>query len=166
MTNKIISGIIRVEDCQSFDNFKKINRKEKERMERHLLVRFNGCLNGRRKTKVNLLLLKSRVQACFAIHDFEHYLYQKRGRTKELGPKNGRGTSGYLEVIRINTNASGIPKIPNDYKTIEVCFSSIPKVYEQIKNELKSAIDEKIKIQKKKEIQKEEKQKKKGGKNV
>jgi hypothetical protein len=49
----------------------------------------------------------------------------------------------------------------NDCKTVIVTSFMVKKVYEQIKNELKSAIDEKIKIQKKKEIIEEKSKKRK-----
>lgn len=125
-------------------------------MEWHLLIRFNGCLNGRRKTTVNLLLIKFKAIGYMSVFELNDYLYEKRGKG-ELGPKNGPGTAGWLEVIKIsNSNPSW-----NDCKTVVVTSFMVKKVYEQIKDELKSAIDEKIKIQKKKEVIEEELNKRK-----
>ena len=136
-------------------------------MERQLLIRFNGCLNGKRKITVDLLLLKFMAIGSLSIFELSDYLYQKRGKG-QLGPKNGPGTAGWLEVIKVNNFKSRL--VFNDCKTVTVTSFAVKKIYEQIKDELKLAISEKIKIQKKEIIEekpnKRKKKKKKGVKNV
>lgn len=135
-------------------------------MKYSLLIRFNGCLNGRRNTTINLILLEfeaidrgDQLSMC----ELTNYLYQKRGKG-ELGRRNGPGTAGWLEVIKVNT-AKPLWFL-NDCKVVTVNSFAIKKVYEQIKDELKLAIDEKIKIQKKKEAIEERPKKKKKKKGV
>lgn len=121
-------------------------------MKYSLLIRFNGCLNGRRNTIINLILLKFEAIDCgdqLSICELTNYLYQKRGKG-ELGRKNGPGTAGWLEVIKVN-NAKPLWFL-NDCKVVTVNSFVIKKIYEQIKDELKLAIDEKIKIQEEKKL--------------
>ncbi|MDD3488058.1 MAG: hypothetical protein PHH35_01770 [Candidatus Pacebacteria bacterium] len=109
-------------------------------MERYFLVRFNGCLNKKRK-KINLLLLHGVGNAVLSAHNLEHYLYTRRGK-RELGPKNGPGTSGYLEVILVHEQKVG--KLIEECKLLNVCNESIPGIYKQIKNDLKLEIKDKV----------------------
>jgi hypothetical protein len=43
-------------------------------MEWHLLIRFNGCLNGKRKTTVNLLLIKFKVIGYMSVFELKELL--------------------------------------------------------------------------------------------
>ena len=109
-------------------------------MQRHFLIRFNGCLNGNKNQKINLLLLN--VLRCgVSAHNLEHYLYTRRGK-RELGPKNGPGTSGYLEVIPVHKQKVG--KLIEECKILDICNELIPGIYKQIKNDLKKEIKDKV----------------------
>jgi len=108
-------------------------------------IRFNGRLNGKH-TFCDLIAIEfdtdsSRQTPYLFNCDLSTYLYQKRGKTKELGKKNGPGTSGWLEV----KNLSSLKSIA-DLKIVKIDSLDIPKVYKEIKDELKKAIDQKIKI--------------------
>jgi hypothetical protein len=130
----------------------------------YLLIRFNGCLNGEKEKVINLLLLKFETTGYLSISDLIDYLYKKRGKG-ELGHKNGPGTAGWLEVTRINNSKPSW--FYNDCKVVTVNSFELEEIYEQIKNDLKVAINEKIKIQKKKTVlnfkEKKSKKRKKRG---
>ncbi len=107
-------------------------------MKRHFLVRFNGCLNGKKK-KINLLLLHGSNE--ISAHNLEHYLYIRRGKG-ELGHKNGPGMAGYIEVVRISNQK--MIKLMEECKVLGVCNESIPKIYKEMKSELRTQIKEKV----------------------
>jgi hypothetical protein len=113
-------------------------------MQFYWVIRFNGCLNEERNMICNLIVIElntnSEIPYLFS-HDLYYYLRQKRGETKELGPKNGPGTAGWLEVKYLIS-----PESCSDVKVIKIDSFDISKVYNIIKPHLKKAIDEKIKI--------------------
>lgn len=95
-----------------------------------LLIRFNGCLNGRRDTTINLVLIQFKAidyTNQLLMSELTEYLYQKRGKG-ELGHRNGPGTAGWLEVVRVNTAKPSW--FLNDCKTLTVNSFVIRKVYE------------------------------------
>ena len=109
---------------------------------------FNGRLNEKR-TFCDLIAIEFDTDSSRQIPylfncDLSTYLYRKRGKTKELGQKNGPGTSGWLEV----KNLFSLKSI-TDLKIVKIDSLDIPKVYKEIKDELKKEIEKKIKIKKK-----------------
>lgn len=112
-------------------------------MKFYSLIRFNGCLNGQRTLRDLIVIeLSTNGQIPYLFnYDLAHYLYQKRGKTKELGPKNGPRTAGWLEVKDLIS-----PESCSDVKVIKIDSFDIPEVYEKIKGELRKAIEQKIKI--------------------
>lgn len=116
-------------------------------MKEYFMICFRGCLNDQRNVFIDLCLIElnpkdKRIHFMFQ-YDLINYLYKKRGKG-ELGPKNGPGTNGWLDVLRIF-------EVPKRYKSkvIIVNSSDIDEVYKAIKSPLKKAIAEKIKIKKK-----------------
>jgi hypothetical protein len=125
LTKEIHRDIINI---KFFDNFKKERRKIV--MKYCLLIRFNGCLNGRRDTTINLVLIQFKAidyTNQLLMSELTEYLYQKRGKG-ELGHRNGPGTAGWLEVVRVNTAKPSW--FLNDCKTLTVNSFVIRKVYE------------------------------------
>lgn len=130
----------------------------------YLLIRFNGCLNGEKEKVINLLLLEFETTGYLSISDLIDYLYKKRGKG-ELGHKNGPGTAGWLEVVKVNSSKPSW--FCSDCKIVTVRSFKLQEIYEQIKDDLRIAIEEKIKIQKKKMVlnfkgKKSKKRKKRG----
>jgi len=116
-------------------------------------IRFNGRLN-RKRTFCDLIAIEFDTDSSRQIPylfncDLSTYLYRKRGKTKELGKKNGPGTSGWLEVKDLFS-----PSLTPDLKIVKIDSLDISGVYKQIKGELKKAIDEKIKIKERKKVKK------------
>ena len=109
-------------------------------MKRHFLIRFNGCLNGKKK-KINLLLLHGVENNEISAHNLEHYLYIRRGKG-ELGHKNGPGMAGYLEVIRVSNQR--IIRLFEGCKLVYISNNTIPKIYKEVKKDLKVQIKEKV----------------------
>lgn len=113
-------------------------------MKEYYLISFRGCLNGKRKVFIDLCVIEvdpkdNRIYFMFQ-YDLMSYLYKKRGEN-ELGPKNGYQTAGWLDVIKVF-------KIPKGYesKIIRVNNPKVAEAYRIIKDPLKKAIAEKIKI--------------------
>jgi len=77
-------------------------------------------------------------------HELSSYLYSKRGKTKELGARNGYKTSGWLDVMIFYPS-----ELDPDCAVIQVNSFDIPEVYKEIRDELKGAIKEKVKIREK-----------------
>jgi len=113
-------------------------------MKEYFMICFRGCLNGKRKVSIYLCVIElnlrdNRVYSMFQC-DLISYLHVKRGKN-ELGPKNGYQTAGWLDVLKIS-------EIPKGYEleVIKVNSLDVAEVYKIIKNPLKKAIREKIKI--------------------
>ena len=113
-------------------------------MKEYFVICFRGCLNGKRKVFIDLCVVElslkdNRIHFMFQC-DLISYLHAKRGKN-ELGPKNGYQTAGWLDVLKIS-------EIPKGYESevIKVNSLDVAEVYKIIKNPLKKAIREKIKI--------------------
>jgi len=116
-------------------------------MKEHFMICFRGCLNGKREAFIDLCVIEldpkdRRVHFMFQ-YDLITLLYKKRGKG-ELGQKNGPGTNGWIDVLKIF-------QVPERYKSrvIKVESSELNEVYKKIRPHLKEAIAEKIKIKKK-----------------
>ena len=118
-------------------------------MKEYFMICFRGCLNGQRKTFIDLLVIelneKKKNSPVMFVYNLMNCLYEKRGKG-ELGPKNGPRTNGWLDVLKIS-------QLPEKYEleVIKMNSSDITGVYKIIKESLKKAIAEKIKIEKKEE---------------
>ncbi|TRZ82105.1 hypothetical protein D4R86_01855 [bacterium] len=113
-------------------------------MKEYFVICFRGCLNGKRKVFIDLCVIElspkdNRIHFMFQC-DLISYLHTKRGKN-ELGPKNGYQTAGWLDVLKIS-------EIPKGYESevIKVDDTDVTEIYRIIKNPLKKAIKEKIKI--------------------
>ena len=113
-------------------------------MKEYFMICFRGCLNGKPKVFIDLCVIEfnpkdNRIHFMFQ-YDLINYLYKKRGEN-ELGPKNGYQTAGWLDVLKIF-------EIPKNYESEVITVNSldIAEIYKAIKNPLKRAIAEKIKI--------------------
>lgn len=105
-------------------------------------IRFNGKLNKEDKV-CDLIVIEfdtgNQIPYVFSC-DLAAYLYRKRGKTKELGPKNGLGTSGWLEVKNLFS-----PRFCPNVKIVRIDNLNLDEVYKIIRPHLREAIDEKIK---------------------
>jgi len=113
-------------------------------MKEYFVICFRGCLNGKRKVFIDLCVIElnskdNKIDFMFQC-DLISCLYKKRGKNK-LGPKNGYQTAGWLDVLKIS-------EIPKGYESevIKVDDTDVTEIYRIIKNPLKKAIKEKIKI--------------------
>lgn len=111
------------------------------------MICYRGCLNGNRGVFIDLYIVElkpqeNRIHFMFQ-YDLINYLYKKRGKG-ELGPKNGPGTSGWLDVFKIF-------EVPERYKSqvVKVESSDLNEIYKTIRPCLRKAINQKIKIKKK-----------------
>ena len=117
-------------------------------MKEYFMICFRGCLNGQRKTFIDLCIIELDLKDKRIIHFMFQYdlitcLYEKRGKG-ELGPKNGPGTNGWLDVLKIF-------QVPEKYESevIKVTSANLDEVYKTIKPHLKKAITKKIEIKRK-----------------
>ncbi len=115
-------------------------------MKFYWVIRFNGKLNGKRMV-CNLIVIEldtdSQIPYLFNC-DLISYLYRKRGKTEELGPRNGPRTSGWLEVKDLFSL-----QFCSNIKIVKIDSLDLDNVYKIIRPHLRKAIDEKIKIKKK-----------------
>jgi len=113
-------------------------------MKKYSIIYFRGKLNGEKVFR-DLIIIEfpeeKKIPYMFN-HKLSSYLYEKRGKTRELGQKNGPKSSGWLDA----TSLLHSPKLYPNCKIIKVHSFDIPEVYNIIKPHLKKAIDEKIKI--------------------
>lgn len=111
----------------------------------HLLIRFSGCMKGKRR-KVNLLLLIIKNKVNFSPGEVEYFLYEQRRNGKNLGPKNGPGTAGHLEVVRVSSLAKIYKLLEDDCLVYELQENhcSIEKVYKLVRGVLRKEILRKI----------------------
>ena len=113
-------------------------------MKKYSIVCYRGKLNGR-NVLLDLIIIEfpeNKKTPFMFNYQLSAFLYEKRGKTKELGPKNGPGTAGWLEVSSLLHSPDAYPYS----RIIQVDSFIIPRVYEKIKPYLKIAIDQKIKI--------------------
>jgi hypothetical protein len=129
-----------------------IIKKKKEGREKVMkgffIICYRGSLNGERKVFIDLCIIELNLEDKRVIPDMFQYdlmncLYEKRGKG-ELGPKNGPGTNGWLDVLKIF-------KVPEKYESevIRVASADLNEVYKTIRPHLKKVIAEKIKIKRK-----------------
>jgi len=116
-------------------------------MKESFAICFRGCLNGERSVFIDLCVIElssrdNKIDFMFQ-YDLISCLYKNRGKG-ELGPKNGYQTAGWLDVLKIF-------KVPKGYEleVIKISSTDAAEVYKIIKNSLKKAIREKIKIKEK-----------------
>jgi len=116
-------------------------------MKEYFVICFRGCLNGKRKVFIDLCVIElspkdMRIHFMFQ-YDLITFLYKKRGQG-ELGPKNGPGTNGWLDVLKIF-------EVPEKYESevIRVASADLNEAYKTIRPYLRKVINQKIKIKKK-----------------
>lgn len=118
-------------------------------MKEYFMICYRGSLNWKKKVFIDLCVIEldpkdRRIHFMFQ-YDLISFLYKERGKGK-LGPKNGPGTNGWLDVLRLF-------KVPKEYESevIRVTSSDLNEVFNTIKPHLRKAIFEKIKIKGEKE---------------
>jgi len=120
-------------------------------MKFYWVIRFNGKLNGK-SIICNLIVIEldtdSQIPYLFS-YDLISYLYHKRSKAKELGPRNGSRISGRLEVKDL-FSPQFCPKI----KIVKIDSLDLNNVYKIIRPHLREAIAQKINIKKKRRVRK------------
>jgi len=113
-------------------------------MKEYFVICFRGCLNGKRKVLIDLCVIElnskdNKIDFMFQCNLIS-CLYEKRGKG-ELNPKNGYQTAGWLDVFKISEIQKGY-----EPEVIKVNSPDVDEIYKIIKNPLKKAIKEKLKI--------------------
>lgn len=104
---------------------------------------FNGYLNKEHRL-YNLIIIEldtdNQIPYLFS-YDLTTYLYHKKGKRKELGPKNDLRISGWLEVKDLFS-----PRFCQNVRIVKINSLNLDDVYKIIRPHLKEIIGEKIKI--------------------